>query len=50
VRWIIHQPSSCRTLLPPGTAALRFGCGSAAPRLCIILFDRVAKLYAANNF
>jgi hypothetical protein len=34
VRWIIHQPSSRRTLLQPGTAALRFGCGFAAPHLC----------------
>jgi hypothetical protein len=32
VRWIIHQPLSRRALLQPGTAALRFGCGSTALR------------------
>jgi prolipoprotein diacylglyceryltransferase len=46
VRWIIHQPSCRRTLLQPGTAALRFGCGFAALRLCVEFRRHLSNLKA----
>ena len=47
---LIPQPSSRRTLLQPGTAALRFGCGSTALRLCVKISSATVLVYFVTSF